>query len=211
MASNVNAIDMEASNGPNAPPQPTTFAYPRPAALLDTDHVILDVYGRKYLTRNSVLKNCDYSGSLLGGQWSVNQLPDGSLPLDADPKVWPTLFAVQHDNHPGVYKVPDDDGALWVHTTRPDPNESEGIERVLSLESRITLKDSYRCQNGDESHLDIEQRILVGCPLQQTFEGEYYGTYEDVSTSIVCVFEHTEYRPERYMHDYVEIKGEARA
>jgi hypothetical protein len=46
----------------------------------------------QYRTRISTLKDCEYFANLLSGRLQVKLLPDSSLPIDADPEVWPALF-----------------------------------------------------------------------------------------------------------------------
>jgi len=87
-----NAMDVDTSAASNAPPQPAALPYPVPTELPQTDHIILDVDGRKHRTRKSILSDCAYFANLLSGRWPVDMLPDGSLPIDADPETWPIIF-----------------------------------------------------------------------------------------------------------------------
>jgi hypothetical protein len=50
MATNSNAMDVDASHAPPAYSQ-STLAHPTPTDLPETDHIVLDVDGHKYRTR----------------------------------------------------------------------------------------------------------------------------------------------------------------
>jgi len=118
MTSNVNTMELDASNDSNAPQQ---HDYPRRTDLPETDHITLDVDGHKYRTTKSILKNCDYFASLLSGRWPVDLLPDGSLPVDTDPEIWPALFA--YIKRPTMYPL------LW---TREKGFDYVGYNKLLA-------------------------------------------------------------------------------
>lgn len=84
MVSDLSDMDVDVSHAQLAPSQPTTLVYFVPTELPERDHVVLDVDGREHRTRKSVLSSWEYRTSLLSRRWTVDLLPDGSLPIDVD-------------------------------------------------------------------------------------------------------------------------------
>ena len=81
---------------------PQQLALPRDAQIPDGNFVALDLDGRKYRIRKSDLMSVPYFGALLGGNWAgIDLLPDGSLPIDTDPEIWPILFT--YIKRPSIY------------------------------------------------------------------------------------------------------------
>ncbi|KAF2822512.1 hypothetical protein CC86DRAFT_410111 [Ophiobolus disseminans] len=78
------------------PPVASTAApnlnIPQPPELSSTDHVTLDVGGRKFCTRKSTLETSAYFKNMLSGRWNVELLPDGSLSVEADEDIFPILL-----------------------------------------------------------------------------------------------------------------------
>jgi len=85
-------MEWNPSNAPAAPAAPPNPNIPQPAELPPTDHITLDVGGRKFRTRKSTLQTSEYFQNMLSGRWPVDMLPDGSLPIDADEDVFPILL-----------------------------------------------------------------------------------------------------------------------
>jgi hypothetical protein len=83
-----------------------TNVMPQPAELPATDHILLDVSGRKIRTRKSTLQTSEYFNSMLSGRWTIDLLPDGSLPIDADPEIFSILLGYMR--RPTVYPL------LWT-------------------------------------------------------------------------------------------------
>ncbi|KAJ4368379.1 hypothetical protein N0V83_006736 [Neocucurbitaria cava] len=91
----------------SATPQPTpTPNMPQPAELPEGDLVTLNVGGLKFETRKSTLKFCDYFANMFSGRWTLELLPDGSVPIDADPEIFSILLA--YIRRPTVYPL------LWT-------------------------------------------------------------------------------------------------
>jgi hypothetical protein len=85
---------------------PSMSNVPKPAELPATDHIILDVGGRKFRSRKTTLQDVPYFQRLFSGRWTIELLPDGSLPIDADPDVFTTLM--EYIRRPSVYPL------LWT-------------------------------------------------------------------------------------------------
>jgi hypothetical protein len=99
-------MDRDPSHPPTAAPAPPNLAIPQPAELPATDHIILDVGGRKFRSRKTTLQGVPYFESLFSGRWTVELLPDGSLPIDSDPDVFTILM--EYIRRPAVYPL------LWT-------------------------------------------------------------------------------------------------
>jgi hypothetical protein len=96
---------------PSGPPTASAAAPPNPkvpqhAELPATDHITLDVGGRKFHTRKSTLAEAPYFQNIFTGGWAIELLPDGSLPIDADPEIFALLF--EYIRRPTVFPL------LWT-------------------------------------------------------------------------------------------------
>ncbi|KAI4934223.1 hypothetical protein J4E85_002079 [Alternaria conjuncta] len=120
-----------ASHSSHAARAPQQLALPRDAPIPDGNFVALDVDGRKYRIRKSDLMSVPYFDALLGGNWAgIDLLPDGSLPIDTDPEIWPILFT--YIKRPSTYPL------LW---TREKGFDYVGYNKLLSEAKFLGLED----------------------------------------------------------------------
>ncbi|KAF1846519.1 uncharacterized protein K460DRAFT_367277 [Cucurbitaria berberidis CBS 394.84] len=132
MANTFNAMEIDPSHAAHASSAPSqhTLDIPRPTELPPGDLITLDVDGRKFRTRKSTLQNCGYFSGILSGRFAIELLPDGSLPVDADPDVFPTLL--NYLRTPSTYPL------LW---TQEKGFDYVGYNKLLAVADFFGLED----------------------------------------------------------------------
>jgi hypothetical protein len=188
-------------------------ALPQPAELPATNHIVLDVSGSNICTRKFTLQTSPYFEHMLSGRWNVDLLPDGSLPIHADPDIFSVLLGYMR--RPAVYPL------FWTEEQGFDyvtHNKLMAEADFFGLDDLETWILERRYLKAVKEHLTMtfyEGRLVKGgtylSPRNVTAENndhellyclEVKGhtqertSYSDLQGAVVTVMRYREYCPE---------------